>query len=283
MGQKNKLTYRWARKGSRPRAAHDQRTQSTYLFGAVCPERGAGAALVLPACNCEAMQLHLDEIATKVALGAHAITLLDQAGWHGAKALVVPNNISLVPLPARAPAEDALEGDFRSKSDCLRQPILGANQLVSTSSPHSASAPQTSRGTSCITSMTSEPKCFHSAKWWRTCGRLVGFATCLRCLGRMRRSAGGRRFPVKCDNGLLCDLRTRSTEAVAGPCYVRRSLLSRKCDLDVVDMHKNIGAAVIGRDKAISAICVEEFDPPPRLPACPASGVTMIMTCLPKA
>jgi transposase len=27
VGQKNKLTYRWARKGSRPRAAHDQRTQ----------------------------------------------------------------------------------------------------------------------------------------------------------------------------------------------------------------------------------------------------------------
>jgi hypothetical protein len=37
IGQKNKLTYRWARIGSRPRAAHDQRTQSTYLFGAVCP------------------------------------------------------------------------------------------------------------------------------------------------------------------------------------------------------------------------------------------------------
>jgi len=41
VGQKNKLTYRWARKGSRPRAAHDQRTQSTYLFGAVCPELGS--------------------------------------------------------------------------------------------------------------------------------------------------------------------------------------------------------------------------------------------------
>ena len=103
VGQKNKLTYRWARKGSRPRAAHDQRTQSTYLFGAVCPERGAGAALVLPACNCEAMKLHLDEIATKVALGAHAIILLDQAGWHGAKALQVPHNISLLPLPPRSP------------------------------------------------------------------------------------------------------------------------------------------------------------------------------------
>ena len=69
VGQKNKLTYRWARKGSRPRATHDQRTESTYLFGAVCPERGTGAALVLPACNSEAMQLHLDEIATKVTSG----------------------------------------------------------------------------------------------------------------------------------------------------------------------------------------------------------------------
>jgi hypothetical protein len=64
VGQKNKLTHRWARKRFTPRAAHDQRTQSTYLFGAVYPD---GAALVLPACNCEAMQLHLDEIATKVA------------------------------------------------------------------------------------------------------------------------------------------------------------------------------------------------------------------------
>jgi DDE superfamily endonuclease len=103
VGQKNKLTYRWARKGSRPRATHDQRTQSTYLFGAVCPERGTGAALVLPACNTEAMQLHLDEIATKVTPGALAILILDQAGWHGAKTLKVPRNISLLPLPPRSP------------------------------------------------------------------------------------------------------------------------------------------------------------------------------------
>src|SRR3977135_32702 len=46
VGQKNKLTYRWARKGSRPRAIHDQRTQSTYVFGAVCP----GAEPALPSC-----------------------------------------------------------------------------------------------------------------------------------------------------------------------------------------------------------------------------------------
>ena len=69
-----------------PLRDHDQRTQSTYLFGAVCPERGAGVALVLPACNSEAMQLHLDEIATKVTQ-VHTRCLLDQAGWHGARFL----------------------------------------------------------------------------------------------------------------------------------------------------------------------------------------------------
>ncbi len=40
-----------------------------------------------PFCNTEAMQLHLDEIATRVTAGAHAILILDQAGWHGAKDL----------------------------------------------------------------------------------------------------------------------------------------------------------------------------------------------------
>src|SRR5260370_20058449 len=103
VGQKNKLTYRWATKGSRPRAVHDQRTQSTYVFGAVCPTRGAGAALVLPACNTEAMQLRLNEIATKVTPGAHAVVVLDQAGWHKSQALKVPSHISLLPLPPRSP------------------------------------------------------------------------------------------------------------------------------------------------------------------------------------
>jgi hypothetical protein len=102
VGQKNKLTIAGPGE-ARPRAVHDQRTQSTYVFGAVCPEHGTGAALVLPACNREAMQLHLEQIAPAVAPGAHAILLLDRAGWHITKSLKVPHNISLLPLPARSP------------------------------------------------------------------------------------------------------------------------------------------------------------------------------------
>ena len=63
-------------------APKDQRTASTYIFGAISPKDGKGAALVMPKCDTDAMNLHLAEIATRVAPGAHAALLVDQAGWH---------------------------------------------------------------------------------------------------------------------------------------------------------------------------------------------------------
>ena len=103
VGQKNKITRRWAKRGTRPAAPRDQRTTSTYIFGAVCPKHGKGAGLVLPRCNIAAMNLHLAEIALMVAPGAHAVVLLDRAGWHTSKKLTVPDNITLMPLPPRCP------------------------------------------------------------------------------------------------------------------------------------------------------------------------------------
>jgi hypothetical protein len=103
IGQKNKITRRWARRGTRPRAPHDQRTKWTYIFGAICPAKGKGAGLILPFCNTHAMNLHLEEISLAVAPGAHAVLLPDQAGWHTTPKLNVPKNITIVPLPSRAP------------------------------------------------------------------------------------------------------------------------------------------------------------------------------------
>ena len=48
IGQKNGLVRQWARRGTRPRQPADQRYESAYLFGAICPARGIGAALALP-------------------------------------------------------------------------------------------------------------------------------------------------------------------------------------------------------------------------------------------
>lgn len=109
MGQKNKLTRQWAKRGSPPRVACDQRTKSTHIFGAICPEKGKGAGLVLPRCDTQAMNRHLAEISHHVAPGAHAVLVLDQAGWHTAKDLIVPNNITLLPLPPRSPELNPVE------------------------------------------------------------------------------------------------------------------------------------------------------------------------------
>ena len=103
VGQKNTITRRWAKRGTRPSAPKDQRTKSAYIFGAICPKAGKGAALVMPRCDTEAMNLHLVEISKAVAPGAHAVLLLDQAGWHTNAKLAVPANITLLPLPPRCP------------------------------------------------------------------------------------------------------------------------------------------------------------------------------------
>ena len=117
VGQKNKITRRWAKRGTRPSAPKDQRTASAYIFGAICPKDGKGAALVMPRCNTEAMNLHLAEIATQIAPGAHAALLVDQAGWHLSGRLIVPPNITLIPLPAKCPELNPQENIWQFMRD----------------------------------------------------------------------------------------------------------------------------------------------------------------------
>jgi hypothetical protein len=68
----------------------------TQLVSGVFEERGR-------ACNTAAMNLHLAEIAEMVAPGAHAVLLVDQAGWHLSARLVVPANITILALPPKSP------------------------------------------------------------------------------------------------------------------------------------------------------------------------------------
>lgn len=71
----------------------------------------------MPRCDTAAMSLHLAEIATAVAADAHAVVLLDQAGWHVAKDLVIPGNITLMPLPPRAPELNPVENVWQFLRD----------------------------------------------------------------------------------------------------------------------------------------------------------------------
>lgn len=88
----------------------DNRHDSVYLFGAICPERAVGAAIIMPAVNTEAMNEHLIEIAAMVAPGSHAVLVCDGAGWHQpGRRLRVPDNITLLRLPPYAPELNPME------------------------------------------------------------------------------------------------------------------------------------------------------------------------------
>lgn len=63
----------------------------------------------MPFVETEAMQEHLREISTHVARGAHAVLLLDRAGWHTTRRLNVPRNITLIFLPSRSPELNPVE------------------------------------------------------------------------------------------------------------------------------------------------------------------------------
>jgi len=128
VGQQGTLTRLWAERGSRPPAPRDCRYDWAYIFGAVCPARGAGAALVLPSANAEAMNLHLAEISRRTTPGAHAVVTMDGAGWHqeGSR-LQVPGNISLLLLPPYSPELNPQENIWQY----LRQNYL-ANRVFET-------------------------------------------------------------------------------------------------------------------------------------------------------
>ena len=63
------------------------------------------------------MQWHLDEISSQVASGAHAVLILDRAGWHTTGKLEVPANITLLPLPPRAPELNPVENIWQFMRD----------------------------------------------------------------------------------------------------------------------------------------------------------------------
>ncbi len=71
----------------------------------------------MPWCNTEAMAEHLKEISRAVEPGAHAVLILDEAGWHGAARLAIPANITLLPLPPRSPELNPVENVWQFMRD----------------------------------------------------------------------------------------------------------------------------------------------------------------------
>jgi transposase len=109
IGQQGTLTRVWAERGSRPTAVRQTEYEWAYLFAAVNPLTGVSSALITPTVNTHYMNKHLQFISREVGADAHVVLVLDQAGWHVAKALRVPKNITLHHLPPYSPELNGAE------------------------------------------------------------------------------------------------------------------------------------------------------------------------------
>ena len=109
VGQQGTITRLWAPKGTRPRAIRQQQYENAYIYGAVCPSRDKGVALVLPVANSEAMSLHLEEISKNTEAGRLAIVIMDQAAWHTSSKLRKFSNVVPIMLPPYSPELNPVE------------------------------------------------------------------------------------------------------------------------------------------------------------------------------
>jgi transposase len=121
----------WVRKGSRPRVTVHQRYQWLYVYGFVQPATGKTEWLLLPTVTAEVFTIALSHFAQAVGAGPtkRILLVLDRAGWHTSKELVVPEGIHLLFLPPYSPElqpcerlwsltnEGVANGSFRTLDD----------------------------------------------------------------------------------------------------------------------------------------------------------------------
>ena len=109
IGQKGRVCHVWWRRGERPPGLCDRRFTFAYIFAAVEPGTDNAFALMMPRADTEAMQEFLDRFSATIADDEHVAMFADQAGWHIANDLAVPDNITLLPLPAYSPELNPVE------------------------------------------------------------------------------------------------------------------------------------------------------------------------------
>ena len=72
-----------------------------YIYGAICPERNKGEAVVIGQVSKVAMAYHLKAISQCIPKDRHGVIVMDRAPWH--RFLEVPDNMTIVYLPSYSP------------------------------------------------------------------------------------------------------------------------------------------------------------------------------------
>jgi len=107
----------WAPPGIRPKAPKQVIREYLYSYAAVCPALGKMTSLILPYANTEMMNIFLKQVSDDFN-NYFALMLVDQAGWHKAMELKVPENIRFIEQPSHSPELNPAEhlwDDLREK------------------------------------------------------------------------------------------------------------------------------------------------------------------------
>jgi transposase len=108
-GQQGTTTNVWAKRGSRPAAVRQTEYAYLWVLGAVCPETGHAEGLLSPRLNTKVVNAFLEQFSRTIPADEHAVLLWDGAGFHTAKELRVPENITAVRLPPYSPELNPIE------------------------------------------------------------------------------------------------------------------------------------------------------------------------------
>jgi transposase len=108
-GQQGTTTRVWGPTGSRPTAVKQTRYEWLYLFAAVEPATGASVALQAPSANTGTINVFLQMLSRDLGPKDHAVLIMDGAGWHKAKKLMVPQSLTIMHLPPYSPELNPVE------------------------------------------------------------------------------------------------------------------------------------------------------------------------------
>lgn len=92
----------WAPAGTRPVMCNGYEREFTYVYGAVSPMEGTLDYRLCAKMNTEEMGGFLQEVSAKYP-EEYLLMVVDGASSHKAKALEVPANVALIPLPGYSP------------------------------------------------------------------------------------------------------------------------------------------------------------------------------------
>jgi len=103
--------------GIRPKPLNRSIREYLYSYAAVCPALGKMTSLILPYANTEMMNIFLKQVSDDFN-NYFVLMLVDQAGWHKAMELKVPETLRFIEQPSHSPELNPAEhlwDDLREK------------------------------------------------------------------------------------------------------------------------------------------------------------------------